>query len=316
MSKKILITGGSGFIAKSLYEDFSNHYFSPVENNVVSLSRYELDLMDDKDVVEYLKKEKFDVVIHTANYDAIPTFTDKDPLHVLENNLRMFFNIAVCKDYFGKMIFFGSGAEAGRNSWKPRMNEGYIESNIPPDQYGFSKWIMNRFAWNQDAMGAGAVKNIYNLRLFGAFGKFDDWRYRFIPNACCKAVLGMPITIKKDILFDYLYIDDLIKMVKWIIEGNPKKNSYNACTGKVHSYTQLAEKVVEMSGKDLEIKVLDSRIEQRFTFRGSEYSGDNNRFLSENKDFIYTPMEEALSSLYQWYASRPHLIDKDQLELK
>ena len=307
MSKKILITGGAGFIARSLYENFINHYFSPIENNVVSLSRNELDLMDDKDVGVYLKKEKFDVVIHTANYDAVPTFTDKDPLHVLENNLRMFFNIAQCRDYFGKMIYFGSGAEAGRAAWRPRMHEAYIESSIPSDQYGYSKYIMNKFAWSQKVMGENTKGNIYNIRLFGTFGKFDDWRYRFIPNACCKAVLGMPITIKKDVLFDYLYIDDLIEIVKWVIENDPKRHSYNACSGKVYSYSDLAKIAVAASRKDLDINILDKRVEV-------EYSADNGEFLSENPDFKFTPMKEAMFSLYDWYETRPHIIDKDKFE--
>ena len=117
------------------------------------------------------------------------------------------------------MIFFGSGAEAGRENWVPNMSEQYIENRVPPDQYGYSKYIMSKYAESTD--------NIYNLRLFGVFGKFDDWRYRFISNACCKAVLDMPITIKQNSVLDYLYIDDLVKITKWFIENKPKNNVYN-----------------------------------------------------------------------------------------
>ena len=97
-------------------------------------------------VYNFVKNEQFDVVIHTATYDAAPKNSLKDPAKVLENNLRMFFNIVRCQDYFGKMIYFGSGAEFGRENWKPKMKEVYFDQHIPEDQYGFSKYIMTKYA--------------------------------------------------------------------------------------------------------------------------------------------------------------------------
>ena len=138
MNKKILITGGNGFIAKSLCEDLSNSYFFPLQQSVFAPNREKLDLLDSSKVFQYLRDGQFDVVIHSATYDAVPRFSSKDPDMVLEKNLRMFFNIAKCKDYFGKMIFFGSGAEAGRENWVPKMSETYIKSKTPSDQYGYS----------------------------------------------------------------------------------------------------------------------------------------------------------------------------------
>ena len=145
MTKKILITGGSGFIARSLYEYLSNRYFSPLEKNIYCLGREELDLLDAQKVQQFIKEKKFDIVIHAATYDAVPQFTTKDPSRVLENNLKMFFNIARCKDYFGKMLYFGSGATAGRQNWRAKMSEAYIEKYVPEDQYAFSKHISNEF---------------------------------------------------------------------------------------------------------------------------------------------------------------------------
>ena len=202
MNEKILVTGGDGFIAKSLYESYNEKY------DVISLNRTALDLTDSPTVQNFLTKNQFDVVIHTANYDAAPEFTTKDKTKVLEQNLNMFFNIARCN-----MIYFGSGAEFGRENWIPKMDEDYFDKYVPQDQYGYSKYLMTKYALLSD--------NIYNLRLFGLFGKHDDWRYRFIPNICCKAALGLPVVIKQNAKFDHLYIDDLIKIVKWVIDNEP-----------------------------------------------------------------------------------------------
>ena len=95
---KILITGGNGFIARNLFEQLNNEY------TVISRNSKELNLSDSSKVFDYIKSNHFDVIIHTATYDAAPKHSTKDPSKVLEYNLKMFFNIVRCKDYFGKMI--------------------------------------------------------------------------------------------------------------------------------------------------------------------------------------------------------------------
>ena len=138
----------------------------------------------------HLEKNNFDVVIHTATYDAVAKFSTKDPTKVLGNHLKMFFNVARCKDYFGKMIYFGSGAEFCREHWIPKMKEDYFDTYVPTDQYGFARYVITKYAL--------ANKNIYNLRLFGLFGKYDNWQTRLIPNVCCLAIYNMPIQIEQN----------------------------------------------------------------------------------------------------------------------
>jgi len=295
VTKKILITGGRGFIARSLYEYLSNYYFIPLENNIHCLGRQELDLLSSKGVFSYIKKNQFDVVIHTANYDAVPEFTDKNPGQVLEKNLKMFFNIARCKDYFGKMIYFGSGAEAGRENWIPKMTEEYIDRHIPNDQYAYSKYIMNEYTKLSD--------NIYNLRLFGLFGKYDDWRYRFISNACCKALLKKPIVIKQNVFFDYTYIDDFVEIVRWFIENKPTRNVYNICTGKQYDYLTLANKINNILEYDVDISVETSGL-------GKEYSGDNS-LLQAEINHKFRNIDDSINNLYCWYENNKNIIREE-----
>ncbi len=291
---KILITGGNGFIARSLFEKLHTQY------SVLSVNRQNLDLLDTNDVRKYLKKNYFDVIIHTATYDAAPVFSTKDPTKVLENNLKMFFNIVRNKRFFKKMIYFGSGAEFDRNHWIPKMKENYFDTYVPQDQYGFSKYIMTKYTLLND--------NIYNLRLFGVFGKHDDWRYRFIPNICCRAVLNKSIVIKQNKIFDYIYIDDLIKIVEWFINNTPAEKVYNVCTGKSYEFKTLAEKLIKISGKKLNIIIKEPKCSQ-------EYSGDNLKLMKELKNFKFTPIETAIRNLYNWYKNNKHIINENELFL-
>lgn len=289
---KILITGGAGFIARNLFEQLAN------EHTIISCTRQELDLSNSKQVFDFLRKNKFDVVIHTATYDAAPKYTTKDPLKVLENNLKMFFNIARCKDDYGKIIFFGSGAEYGREHWTPKMKEDYFDKHIPNDQYGFSKYIMTKYSLSSD--------NIYNLRLFGVLGKYDDWRTRFIPNACCHAIFDLPIKINQNRFFDHIDINDVIYIVKWFISNKSLYKVYNLCSGNISDFRTLAEKIVNISCKKLNVLIENEGL-------GQEYSGDNSLLLREIKDYKFTSIDESLKKLYEWYNLNKTLIDREKL---
>jgi len=290
--KKILITGGNGFVAKNLFEQLQNTY------SILAPDRQTLDLTDTEKVFDFIKNNNFDVVIHTATYDAVAKFSTKDPTKVLENNLKMFFNIARCKDYFGKLIYFGSGAEYGREHWIPKMKEDYFDTFIPNDQYGFAKYLMTKYALSN--------KNIVNLRLFGMYGKHDDWCTRLIPNLCCLAAHGLPLSFNQNKKYDYMYVDDLIKIVKWFIENNSSHNVYNVCSGSVIEYKTIAEKIKLISNKNIEIIIKQDGL-------GIEYSGRNSLLTSELNNIKFTPFDNGIKELFNWYELNKSKIDKKLL---
>jgi UDP-glucose 4-epimerase len=193
------------------------------------------------------------------------------------------------------MIYFGSGAEFSRPHWTPQMTEEVFEEHVPLDQYGYSKYLMNKHA--------SLSENIYNLRVFGLFGKYDDWRYRFIPNACCKAALGLPIRMRHNAIFDYLYIDDLVAIVDWVINNNPKHKDYNICSGEAVSYQSLAGIILEASGKKLDIIVENES-------DAYEYSGNNSRIIAET-GITLTEICCSVRELYEWYSENSSIIDKE-----
>ncbi|MCX7704682.1 MAG: NAD(P)-dependent oxidoreductase [bacterium] len=285
--KKILITGGGGFIARNLAEQLSFEFI------VDAPKKNELNLLEAENVFRYIKKGDFNVIIHAATYDAAPKNSGKDPGKVLENNLKMFFNIVRCKDYFEKLIFLGSGAEFDREHWTPRMNEGFFDKYVPNDQYGFSKYIMTKYTL--------ASNNIVNLRLFAVFGKYEDWRYRVVSNYCCKVLMNLPIIIPQNKRFDFLYVNDFVKIVKWFIENNNRHKVYNVCSGYIFDFKTVAEKVLEISGKKTGIIVKQES--------SLEYSGDNSLLLGEIGNFQFTKLEVAIQDLYSWYQSQSELIN-------
>lgn len=289
--KKLLITGSTGFIGRNLKENLIENY------DILAPGRKELNLLDSKSAEEYLIQQKIDIVIHAANTNNTRNI-DTTAYDSLDGNLRMFFNLERCKAYYGKMYYFGSGAEYDMRHYVPDMQEDYFDTYIPKDSYGFSKYIMSK--------SCAQTENIYDLRLFGVYGKYEEWERRFISNAICRSLKGMDITIQKNVYFDYLWIDDLCSIMKWFIENKPKYKHYNVCRGfKIDLYS-LACIVREILDIDCNIIVNEPGWK-------TEYTGNNRRLLSEIGEFKFTEFEKSIRELCEYYKRNIDIIDASKL---
>jgi UDP-glucose 4-epimerase len=275
---RLLITGGSGFIGRNLAEQLAGTY------EVLAPSSAELDLLNEQAVREYLSTHRFDVIVHTATTRSNRRLAA--PPDLLDRNCRMFFNLVRNQGRFGKMIHFGSAAEYDRVQLPARVREDYFDTRVPGDAYGFSKYICAQHIERSD--------RIVNLRLFGVFGAYEDYTVRFISNACCRALKGLPIVLRQDIVFDYLYVKDLVKLTMWFIENNARHKAYNICTGQPVALTELARVIARVSGRNPNVSVLTEDM-------GPEYSADNSRMLTEMVGYQFWDLEGAIRDLYAWY---------------
>lgn len=286
----ILITGGGGFIGRNLVEYLSK------KHKIFAPTHKELELLDEKAVKDYFRDRKFDVVIHGAVRPAHRNA--KDHSNQLYNNLRIFFNVIRNSKAFGKMIFLSSGAVYDASQALSKVKEGDFGIRIPADEHGFSKYIIAKHIEKLD--------NVVELRIFGIFGKYEDYAIRFISNAICKAIFDLPITIKQNRKFDYLFIDDLLPVIDYFIENKGSLKTYNVTPDKAVELLSLAEKIKIISGKDLSI-VMGNRT------MGIEYSGDNSRLKNEMRTLKLTPIDPAIQKLYGWYLENRSSISKETL---
>lgn len=286
---RILITGGSGFIGKNMLEFLENKNVYEVYAPTSS----ELNCLNENDVRKYLEHQYFDYVLHFAAYgDSIDK--NKDGTKILEYNLRMFLNFAKCACLYGKMYYTGSGAEYDKRYDISMVKEDEIGKTIPIDQYGLMKYIIGQFIETS--------RNIYNFRLFGIFGKYEYYPTKFISNVCCKAIKGLPLVVRQNVYFDYLWVEDFVKIIEYYFYHTPKFHTYNIVSGKKISLKEICEVVLKISKKQLPIYVCKSGI-------ANEYTASNERFLKECSGFTYSQMEEAVSSLYEWYEQHIDKID-------
>jgi GDP-L-fucose synthase len=187
---RILITGGNGYIAKSLYSAFSNQY------QVTSVSRNEFDLTNHSKTCSWFEGKYFDIVIHTAISGGSRLQTDQHL--VFTQNMAMFDNLVDNKEHFFKLITFGSGAELFHG------NTPYANSKRQ-----ISKEIIKH-------------PNFYNLRIFGVFDH-NELDTRFIKSNIIRYINKQPMIIHSDKIMDFFYMKDLISLVNYYITNDGTK---------------------------------------------------------------------------------------------
>ena len=61
---------------------------------------------------------------------------------------------------------------------------------------------------------------ILNLRVFGVFGKYEDYETRLISNIICRVIFKLPVEINQNAVYDFVYINDLVKIIEYFIEDD------------------------------------------------------------------------------------------------
>ncbi len=209
----VLITGGNGYIAKSIYSSLMSQY------DVTCVSRHDFDLTDSFATAKYFSNKYFDVVIHTAVVGG--RRLDPEDSSTMDQNLQIYYNLLACKNKFNKFIYFGSGAEI------------HFQNTF----YGLSKHIIKKSIQGKN--------NFYNLRIFAVFDE-NELETRFIKNSISNCIQGKDIEIHQDKFMDFIYMKDLIDIVKYYIENDDLKQTIDCCYKEKYKLSDIANYINEL----------------------------------------------------------------------
>lgn len=239
--KKVLFTGGSGFVGRNILPALCQQF------DVFAPSRKELDLRDPRAVRAYLEKGQFDAVVHSANPNPVKSADFDSADKMFEDSLRCFMHFYNCRDLCGKLLYLGSGAEFDKTMDMNCVREEEVHRSFPPDIYGCTKFIMNELA--------SRTENVYNLRLFACYGPYDH-ESKFITHVIRSCLDGVDITIRQECLFDYLHVYDLGKVIAWAIDAPLHCHDYNIASGVQASLSQIAQEVRRQMDAPVEVTLL------------------------------------------------------------
>jgi len=286
---KILITGSGGFVGRNLTEGLRG------KHEIFSPRSRELDLTNYSAVEKYLSDSKVEMIIHSAVHSALTTDRDSG----FQIDLRMLINLTRNLDKVKKLIIFGSGAEFAKTMDIKKVKEEEWGKYIPEDLYGLSKIISQEIVKREPKM--------LNLRLFGVYGPYEDYRYKFISNAIVKNLLGLPIKIKQDVMFDYLYVSDLVPVVEYFLSHDSQYSDYNVSTTKSIKLSEIAKLINLVANDKSIVEVINPKLNY-------EYTGDNTRLRMEMPNWQITGYEVGIRKLYKYYQEILATIDKKAIQ--
>jgi len=253
---KILITGGNGYIAKSLYNTLKNKY------EITCITRQDFDLTNSFETIKFFSDKYFDVVIHTAVVGG--SRLKPEDSSIMDQNLQMYYNLLSCKDKYNKFIHFGSGAET------------YL--NTP---YGWSKNIIYKSILEKE--------NFYNIRIFGVFDE-NEWETRFIKTCIKKYINKQPIEIYQNKHMDLFYMEDLVSLVEFYILNNNLPKEIDCVYPESKTLHHTANIINKLDEYKVEIKINEPELAKEYTGKFTDL-GINYIGLEKGIENVYNKLK-------------------------
>ncbi|RST59497.1 SDR family NAD(P)-dependent oxidoreductase [Siminovitchia terrae] len=260
MEKKVLVTGGAGFIGSHIVDKLLEEGFrifvidnmSTGEIHNISLDRvqfYKVDIRDSKQVNKVMESVKPDYIIHQAAQVSVAESIRNIVLDE-EINIKGSLNIIEAARRFEvkKIVFASSAAVYGNPQYVPIDEEHPL---IPMSPYGLSKYTVEKYlnlAYELYGLQYTILRysNVYGPRQNGmgeggVIAKFVN-----------AAIKDLPITIHGDgeQTRDFVYVKDVADAnVKALKYGN--NNVFNISTGVSMSVNELVVYIEDVFSKQL-----------------------------------------------------------------
>jgi len=226
----LLITGGTGYIGKKLTQKLMEKY-----NPIYSVGIEELDLQNYIEVLDFLKKNKINKIIHLGWKIENGNGVIYDNVETLNNLLKASEEVQIEQFIFisGNNVY-GTGLNGNSFSEKDRMNPD--ENN----KYGISKYLgeeLVKYSMNEKA----CIIRIADV--YGPNQNHGNLMKGIISNLENKKNIQLYGEGKRE--RDYIYIDDVIRGLEFIYENN-LTGIFNLGTGVGTSVKRITDIVIDI----------------------------------------------------------------------
>lgn len=301
--KKILLTGGGGFVGKHLSAELKTHGHQVFQADLPVVAKMDqgilpMDLCDEKSLKNVLESVQPDVIFHLAAQSNVP-LSWKEPAMTVDTNITgsiRFFTLAAEIVPSARFIFIGSGDEYGVGC---DLEHPFEETTLckPLNPYAVSKFsagmILEQLAQRHNT-------DFIHLRPFNHFG--PGQREGFVVSDFCAQVARIEAGLQSSVMQigcleamrDLSFVADVVAAYVMFAEAEEHKHIlYNICSG-------IPRKIQEV----LDGLLVHSQVEIRTEIDMARYREPENPVLYASngrikQEFNWSPAVDFASGLLQ-----------------
>ena len=262
--KKILITGGSGFIGTNFINYLSKSNFKIVNIDKISnvstpekfkkilnkknYSFIKYNLNDSKKIFNILKKEKPDLIVNFAAESHVDR-SISDPLYFIKNNIDLSMNLFLAYVKYQKLKkakFFQISTDEVYGSISKGLSKE-TDRYEPSSPYSASKGCVD--------LVATSFNKTYNtqIKVINLSNNYGPYQYpeKFIPTLIFHFLKGKPAPIygKGKNIREWIHVDDSCKAIYKTIISKKKFDKINIGSNKRTTNLEIVERIFKIMKK-------------------------------------------------------------------
>jgi ADP-L-glycero-D-manno-heptose 6-epimerase len=321
----LLVTGGAGFIGSNIVAALNDAGRTDVavcdllgdSGKWRNLAKRQLaDIVPPAELLAWLDGRKVDAVIHMG---AISETTATDGDLVIETNFRFSMRLLDwCTAHSVPFIYASSAATYGDGGqgFADDPSLAALKTLRPMNLYGWSKHLFDMAVIERASRGDKLPPQWAGLKFFNVFGpneyhkgtmmsvlarRFDDIK------------AGRTIELFKshrdgiadgDQRRDFIYVDDVVRVVMWLLATPSVSGLFNVGTGKARSFKDLMLSAYAALGLKPDIRYIDMPVSIRDSYQYFTES-EVDRLQGAGYNGGFTALEEAVGLYVKGYLDSP-----------
>lgn len=292
---KILVTGGTGLVGYSLKK---------IKPEYIYLSSKDCDLTNYKNTYDFFKKHKPTHVIHLAAYVGGLYKNMKQKVDMLEKNTIMNINVLkICHELNIDNVISCLSTCIFPDKTNYPINESMLHNGPPHhsnDAYAYSKRLLDTLSKSYREQYNRNYICIIPCNIYGENDNYSLEDGHVIPSLIHKAYLSkknnLPFIIKGTgkPLRQFIYSQDLSKLIIWCLENYKDKESIILADNKEYSIKYIGEIIAE------NFNIKDIKFDNNFSDGQYKKTADNSKLI-KLYNFNFTDINIGLKNSCEWF---------------